>query len=155
MYENGILNPTASHPPPQGLDTIRHYLTQRRTSTHPSEHAHQRYCKKVSTSDNEDKVSFLIQADIMKRYDYSDPQYDRTHSRAITRIPPRILITAYLTPFPISWKASTQRFYPITCAATLSTPKTRFLSLTSLPNLSVQMAISTRQHTRLRTTVLC
>ena len=99
-YENGILNPTASYPPPQGLDTIRHYLTRRRTSTQPSEHTHQRYCKKVSTSDNEDKVSFLIQTDIMKRYDYSDPQYDRIHGRAITRIPPQDFNDGFSDPLP-------------------------------------------------------
>jgi hypothetical protein len=86
-YENGILDPVASHPPPQDLGTIRHHLTQCRTSTQPSEYAHQRYRKGISKSCNKAGISSLIQLKIMKDYSESDGNYGRVHGRAITRIP--------------------------------------------------------------------
>ncbi|KAK3393891.1 hypothetical protein B0H63DRAFT_459449 [Podospora didyma] len=83
-YENGILDPVASHPP-QDLGNIQHCLTQRRTSTQLSEGANQRYCNKIFKSDNEAEASSLIQSKIMK--ELHDMQCGRAVSRAITRIP--------------------------------------------------------------------
>jgi len=99
-YENGILDPVASYPPPQDLSTIRHHLTQRRTSTQPSEHAHQRYCKGISKSYNEAGVSSLIQLKIMKDYSESDGNYGRAHGRAITRIPSQDFNHGLSNPLP-------------------------------------------------------
>ncbi|KAK3358800.1 hypothetical protein B0T25DRAFT_448220 [Lasiosphaeria hispida] len=82
-YENGILSPNSSQPA-QDLDTIRHYLAKRRSSTQPSERTHQQYCRKISRSFNESTASYDIQSKIMKEYD--DPHYDRFNNRAITRI---------------------------------------------------------------------
>lgn len=83
-YENGILDPTTSKPPPD-LNTIKCHLTQRRTSTQPSERTHERYYREISESHNERRASFLIQSDIMKRY--NDPNYNRINSQTITCIP--------------------------------------------------------------------
>jgi len=99
-YENGILDPVASHPPPQDLGTIQHHLTQRRTSTQPSEHAHQRYCKGISKSYNEAGVSSLVQSKIMKDYSESDGNYGRAHCRAITRIPSQDFNHGLSNPLP-------------------------------------------------------
>jgi len=154
-YENGILDPVASHPPPQDLGTIRHHLTQRRTSTQPSEHAHQRYCKGISKSYNEAGVSSSVQSKIMKDYSESDGNYGRAYSRAITRIPSQDFNYGLSNPLPDILEGLDTEVCQMACTITmLSTPKTRCLSVTSLPNLSAPMAISTRQHTRLRTTVL-
>ena len=110
-YENGsgggdrhrvavVLDPVASHPPPQDLGIIRHHLTQRRTSTQPSEHAHQRYCKGISKSYNEAGVSSLVQSKIMKDYSESDVNYGRAHGRAITRIPSQDFNHGLSNPLP-------------------------------------------------------
>ncbi|KAK0719426.1 hypothetical protein B0H67DRAFT_608332, partial [Lasiosphaeris hirsuta] len=96
-YENGILDPVASHPP-QDLDNIQYCLTQRRTSTQPSEGAHQRYCNKVFKSDNEAEVSSLIQSKIIK--EYNDMQYGKAVSRAITRIPSQDFNNGLSNPLP-------------------------------------------------------
>ncbi|KAK0708546.1 hypothetical protein B0H67DRAFT_590543 [Lasiosphaeris hirsuta] len=98
-YGNGILDPTTSKPP-QDLSTIQHHLTQRRTSTQPSEHSHQQYCKGISDLYNEAGVSFLIQAEIMKRYYGSDPQYGRAHGRAITQVPEEDFNNGLSNPLP-------------------------------------------------------
>jgi hypothetical protein len=97
VYQNGILDPVASRPPP-GLSTIRDHATQRRTSTQPSEHAHQVYCNKISKSYNEGDVSHLIQSRITR--DYDDPQYHRAHGRAITEIPIQHFNDSLSSPFP-------------------------------------------------------
>ncbi|KAK4451263.1 hypothetical protein QBC34DRAFT_401595 [Podospora aff. communis PSN243] len=96
-YHNGILDPIASRPP-QGLSIIRNYTTQRRTSTQPSERAHQTYFDKVSNSYNENDISHLIQSRIMR--EYNDPQYNRAHGRAITEIPSQDFNNGLSNPFP-------------------------------------------------------
>ncbi|KAK3372688.1 hypothetical protein B0H63DRAFT_551560 [Podospora didyma] len=81
-YENGILDPLATHPPP-GLSTIQYRLTQRRTSTQPSEHAHQGYYKSISNSYNEPRASFLVQADIMRRWYLRQATYQAAYDGAV------------------------------------------------------------------------
>jgi len=83
-YENGILGPAASKLP-QDFNTIQHHLTQRRSSTQPSECTHRQYCFNVSKSYNENRVSTLIQSKIMK--EYNDLNYNTMADRAINRIP--------------------------------------------------------------------
>jgi len=85
--ENGILDPTASHPPAPNLNTIEHRFAQRRTSTQPSKHAHQAYCIGISESYNEAGAALLIQSKIMRDYNESDFNYGKQCNRAITQIP--------------------------------------------------------------------
>jgi hypothetical protein len=151
-YENGILGPHSSRPP-QGLDTIRHGLTRRRTSTQPSEHAHQVYCTRISESYNEAGAALLVHSQIMRDYNESDLNYGKCCSRAITEIPSQDFNKGLPDPFPMSSKALEQRFSPITCTTMLSTLKTRSLSVTSLPNSNVQMAISAKRQSKLPTMV--
>ncbi|KAK0710566.1 hypothetical protein B0T21DRAFT_298050 [Apiosordaria backusii] len=83
-YENGILDPSASKPPPD-LYTIQQQLARRRSSAQPSEKAHQRYHRDISRSFNESTGSYLIQSNIMKNT--NSLHYGRMSGRAITQIP--------------------------------------------------------------------
>ncbi|KAK3348991.1 hypothetical protein B0T25DRAFT_415257, partial [Lasiosphaeria hispida] len=83
-YENGILDSTTSKAP-QDLDAIRLHLARRRSSTQPSEHAHQQYYHNVSDSFNEATASVFVQVDVMKRH--NDLNYNQMNNRAITQIP--------------------------------------------------------------------
>ena len=84
-YENGLLDPPISRP--RGFNTLRNVGNQRRTSTQPSEQAHQEYCGDISESYNEARTSFLVQSSIMRQYSSIDRNYGRQSSRAITQIP--------------------------------------------------------------------
>jgi hypothetical protein len=98
-YENGILDPTASKPP-QDLSIIQHDLGRRRSSAQPSEYAHQGYCKGISNSFNEARVSSFVQSKIMKDYSESDWDYGRACARAITRIPEQDFNNGLSNPLP-------------------------------------------------------
>jgi hypothetical protein len=98
-YENGILDPTASKPP-QDLGIIQHDLGRRRSSTQPSEYAHQGYCKGISNSFNKARVSSFVQSKIMKDYSESDWDYGRACGRAITRIPKQDFNDGLSNPLP-------------------------------------------------------
>jgi hypothetical protein len=99
-YENGILDPAASYPLPSDFDTIQHSFTQRRTSTQPSEPTHRIYSELVCTSYNESGASYLVQTDILKRYEYSDWRYRRVRDRAITQIPSQDFNHGLSNPLP-------------------------------------------------------
>ncbi|KAK0716283.1 hypothetical protein B0H67DRAFT_445682, partial [Lasiosphaeris hirsuta] len=96
-YENGILDPTASRPA-QDLDIIRHHLTRRRSSTQPSEHTHQQYCRDISDSFNEATASQDIQSDLMKKY--NDLNYGKLNQRAITGTPKQVFNKVLSNPHP-------------------------------------------------------
>ncbi|KAK5651235.1 hypothetical protein OQA88_12699 [Cercophora sp. LCS_1] len=84
-YENGLLDPPSSRP--RGFNALRNVGNQRRTSTQPSEQAHQEYCDDISESYNEARASFLVQSSMMRQYGSIDRNYGRQNSRAITQIP--------------------------------------------------------------------
>jgi len=98
-YENGILDPLSSCPP-QGIDTIRHHLSQRRTSNQPSEKAHRRYCHAISNSYNETRAAALVQSKMMREFSDIDFNYGRHCSRAITEIPSQGFNNGLSNPLP-------------------------------------------------------
>jgi len=98
-YENGILDPHSSRPP-QSLDTIRHSLTRRRTSTQPSEHAHQVYCTRISESYSKARAALLVHLKILRDYDETDLNYGKHCSRAITEIPSQDFNKGLSNPLP-------------------------------------------------------
>ncbi|KAK0655307.1 hypothetical protein B0T16DRAFT_451014 [Cercophora newfieldiana] len=85
-YQNGILDPTAS-PPAQDLSTIQNRLTQRRTSTQPSENTNHQYGKVITNAYNEMGTITCVHSFMMKDYDLSDIRYGRAYCRAVTETP--------------------------------------------------------------------
>jgi len=98
-YENGILDPVASHPP-RGFDTARHALARRRTSTQPSEKGHRAYSFRVSDSYNETKAADLVKVKMMRDLEDGDLDYSRHCGRALTETPPQDFNRGLSNPLP-------------------------------------------------------
>ncbi|KAK5654424.1 hypothetical protein OQA88_7334 [Cercophora sp. LCS_1] len=87
-YENGILDPAASSPA-HDLSTIQNRLTQRRTSTQPSENTNRQYGEAITESYSEMDAILCVNTHIMKGYNLSNVQYGRACGRAVTETPSR------------------------------------------------------------------
>jgi hypothetical protein len=97
--ENGILDPTVSPPPPDH-STIQNHLTQRRTSTQPSETTNRQYSKAITKSYNVQGVTFCVHSHMMKDYGLSDVRYGRAYSRAVTETPSQDFNDSLSNPLP-------------------------------------------------------
>ncbi|KAK0655126.1 hypothetical protein B0T16DRAFT_295107, partial [Cercophora newfieldiana] len=98
-YRNGILDPAAS-PPAQDLSTIQNRLTQRRTSTQPSENTNHQYGKVITKSYNEIGMITRVHSHMMKDYDLSDIRYGRANGRAVTETPSEDFNDGLSNPLP-------------------------------------------------------
>jgi len=98
-YGNGILNPTVSPPPPD-YSIIQNHLTQRRTSTQPSETTNRQLGNAVTKSYNEQGTAFCVQSYMMKDYNLSDARYGRAFGRAVTETPSQDFNNGLSDPLP-------------------------------------------------------